>query len=100
MEASPDEESIWLEFVGIKEAPRPTWNNSDRKLMLVEFNDKGSFESPEYFTWAPKWEDLVDIVVHALLVEHQNTSREVEQLIGASNGAGALRDYLVQKKTG
>ena len=99
MEEVPSEESTWLKFIGIRETP--TLRNSGRKLMLIEFTVDGDdeFQEPEYFTWAPKWKDVVNIVIRALFVEHRNTSRKSGELIKALRGAGALRTYLVQKKS-
>ena len=90
-----DEEAAWLEFNQVVEIP--TVRNPQRKLMLVEFSLK-DVEIPEFFTWAPVWKDLVNIVVRSLLVEHKNAQRKTEELIDALNGVGAFAGYLVRAK--
>lgn len=90
------EETTWLEMTDIVEIRKPTVKNPKRRLMLVEFELKGDSEFGEAFTWAPRWKDVVDILIRALVVEHQNTPRRVDELVAALKNVGALKGYLIR----
>ena len=88
--------AIRLHFEKLAKIPMPSDANR-KKLLIVEFTD---YYGQEY-SWAPKWEDLVELVRDSLITETlNNRPLKTRQFIKAIRGIPAIKELLITEKVG